>query len=369
MACLLRLGTISTYIQAMPRAHLILVASLLLACRRPMEDSSDSGDSPRGDSRDSWIDTSDGDADTDSDADTDTDTDADADTDTGPYSPDECEVVEASLGMAFIPNGSFVMGSSVSEPGHEPEENQIAVTLTHDFMIGTTEVTLGQFRACMGYEPKSDRPNKCSDFCPVETVTWYEAAYFTNMLSQAAGLPDCYKCTWEKRKGVKALGCESPPDPYFCEGYRLPTSAEWEYAARAGVQAAYVSGGNLADIGDINNCGDKIVLTNGTVLGDYSWYCGNNYTNPTEVRQLAPNSWGLYDVQGNVWEWTNDWSWPYEKDVIDPAGPTTGSVRIRRGGSFWSNADRMRLALHVELSPWIANYNIGFRVVRGTVPE
>jgi len=345
------------------RFVLLSVSLLSLGCRGSADRDSQV---PKDSSTDPWIPYDSGPGDSSPDGhDSQPDTDEPPDTD-GPAPEwfEDCSLVEKRLALVHIQSGVFFMGSSAMEPGHDPDEQQIAVTLTRDFRIGATEVTQGEWVACMGYEPKSDRPNKCSANCPVETVNWYEAAHFANRLSEVAGLENCYECAYGKRGHPAGIQCESAMSPYECDGYRLATSAEWEYAARAGRTAAYTAGGDLVDVGDLNNCGEEVVLDNGAILGDFAWYCGNNNANPVEVRQLEPNPWGLYDMQGNVWEWTNDLAWGYKGAVTDPVGADSGTDRIRRGGSFWSNPDRLRLALHVELAQWISNYNLGFRVAR-----
>ena len=173
----------------------------------------------------------------------------------------------------------------------------------------TTEVTQAQWLEVMGTAHEN---GDCAQ-CPVERVSWEEAASFVNKMSEDEGLPPCFG----ERGDV--IGGESV---YECSGYRLPTEAEWEYAARAGSTASRYG-----------------------ELDDVAWYYENSGDRAHPVGQKQPNAWGLYDIYGNVWEWTADWFGDYGGELrVDPTGPETGQRRISRGGSWDYCSKSMRAA-------------------------
>jgi formylglycine-generating enzyme required for sulfatase activity len=181
----------------------------------------------------------------------------------------------------------------------------------------------------------------CGGNCPVETVSWNEAVDYVNRLSDAAGLARCY----DANRAFAGLACQ---------GYRLPTEAEWEYAARAGTQTAYHTGVNTQ-----TNC------NNDPNLNLAGWYCGNaaNTTHPVGQKQV--NAWGLYDMHGNVWEWVQDWYWAYPAGAaVDPVGPAAGDFRVYRGGSWSLNARYARAAYRGRNVPGNRPYNVGVRPAR-----
>ncbi len=340
------------------------------------DSASDDDDSSDDDATDD--DATDDDA-TDDDADDDTgddDADDDADDDTG----DDDTTTE---GFAFIPAGTFTMGSPPDELGHASEETQHEVTLTNDFEIGIHETTQADFEDLMGWNPSFFGPNgpeeDCGDDCPVEFVSWFDAVAYANQLSISHGLAPCYvfsqvncedatnvaadymACMNNTQKGIDNAnwGLDGVSSVYDCEGFRLPTESEWEYAVRAGTTTAFYSGPmTQLDCSPIDSN-----------LNQIGWYCGNSNAGPEEVGQKQPNTWDLYDMSGNVWEWTWDWYALYAGDVTDPEGALTGLYRTIRGGSgsLTGKPRLSRSAYRMSASPNDRESDAGFRLVR-TLP-
>lgn len=230
------------------------------------------------------------------------------------------------LGMEFvlIPAGTFIMGSPLSEPGRDSDERRHKVTLTRSFYMQTTEVTQRQWQTVMGDNPSHFRD--CGETCPVEKVSWHDTQRFITRLNSMVG----------------------------ANTYRLPTEAEWEYAARSGSQTA-LSNGIIAETG----CG------NDANLDRIGWYCSNSDNKSHPVAQKQSNAWGLYDMHGNVWEWCDDWYGDYPSGpVTDPQGPESGLIRVNRGGSWWWFARFCRSANRIRYMPFDHAEDIGFRLVK-----
>ena len=198
----------------------------------------------------------------------------------------------------------------------------------------------------------------------IESVNWWEALFYANALSESEGLTACYVpsgCTGSAGSDLNCTGVtiqdgsgNAVTTPHQCEGYRLPTEAEWEYAARAGTTTALYSG-------DITVRGGPD--PNADAIG---WYNSNaNPYLPKAVRGKLPNAWGLYDMSGNVWEWTWDWMDDYPAGpVTNPTGPEQGLFRIIRGGGVGSSASDLRSAYRLNFEPDTRVYLIGFRLAR-----
>ena len=245
-------------------------------------------------------------------------------------------------GFVLLEAGSFMMGSPTGEPGRSEREVQHRVTLTRDLWMQAHEVTQGEWQALMGNNPS--RFSSCGADCPVEMVNWYEAASYANAVSRSEGLEECYELSGCQESPGNDMECSSvTPVDLSCEGYRLPTEAEWEYAARAGTTAA-------------RYCGESE-----SCVRDIAWYSENAGSQTHPVGEKRANAWGLYDMLGNVWEWTGDWYGDY------PMGPTAGTGRVARGGSWNSLARYARSAYRSGSGPGYRYVSFGFRLARSAL--
>jgi formylglycine-generating enzyme required for sulfatase activity len=275
--------------------------------------------------------------------------------------------------------GSFDMGSPSAEPGRDEDEAVHRVTLTRPFLMKRTEVTQGEWRALMTTAPSHF--TACGDECPAENVNWWEALAYCNAQSTQEGLKACYVLTGcEDRKPGEDMECASASfEGLDCAGYRLPTEAEWEYAARAGSPPLVKPGDPDAPwdrreiykpLNAVARSGANSQITYGGAVceggGDGGAYasCG-----PHPVASLAPNAWGFHDLRGNVWEWCWDWYAPYDPTAVtDPLGPATGSFRVFRGGAWRVEIRNSRAANRSGFARGFRAHSLGFRPVR-TIQE
>ena len=273
--------------------------------------------------------------------------------------------------MVVIRDGEFLMGSPLDEPGRSAEERLHRVRIPRTYAVATTEVTNDQFArlltavpdygarwrratvARFGDPPRFAQYSRTPD-SPQVGVSWYDAARYCNWLSELAGLP---KEEWVYPDSINPeRGLELPGNYLHRTGYRLPTEAEWEYAARAGTTSPW-------HFGDAQ---DR--------LPEYGWYDANTRRERiSPVAQLKPNQWGLFDMLGNVWEWTFDRRLPYPpgdgvtEDIEDGALHVSNDVaRTRRGGSFAYEWFTLRSAHRGDTTyfPNQTRDGVGFRVAR-----
>ncbi|MEM7585629.1 MAG: SUMF1/EgtB/PvdO family nonheme iron enzyme [Acidobacteriota bacterium] len=243
--------------------------------------------------------------------------------------------------MIPISAGRFLMGSPVEEEDRFDDETQHEVTLTQDFYLAESEVTQAQYQAVVGSNPSQD--TDCVGDCPVETVSWFDAVSYANGLSASEGLEACYQISGSEIQWSKGLACL---------GYRLPTEAEWEYAARAGTDFRFAGTDQLKEVCNYGNVRDNL------------FGCSDGFSRLAPVMQFQPNRFGLFDMTGNVDEWVWDWFDAYEASSTNPLGPLEGRDRVFRGGSFSGDPQSTRVAFRSRIEPSLRIPILGFRVAR-----
>jgi len=268
-------------------------------------------------------------------------------------------------GFVRIEPGTFEMGSPVGEPGRGADEGLHEVTLTYPFAIMTHEVTVGQFESVS--VGRSNPFRGCGPECPVINVSFMDAVEFANMRSQQDGFETCYRL-----EGAGANRTITMPDGLACRGYRLPTEAEWEYAARAGTTGAtwageiVETGRSVADptLAEIAVYGATSAATYSGAVDCSSWADGFERCGPAPVGSLEANPWGLYDMLGNVSEWVHDAWGPYPSEAVtDPVRDPAGRARTIRGGSWLDGAEDARAAAR-ESGAAVGRMHVGFRLAR-----
>ena len=226
--------------------------------------------------------------------------------------------------FALIPAGTFMMGSPNGESG-DRDETLHQVTISKPFYMQTTEVTQGQWQKVMGHNPS--RFNSCGNDCPVEQVSWNAVQEFIGKLN----------------------GMERT------DRYRLPTEAQWEYAARAGTTTPFNTGSSCLETDQANYDGSYPL--SGCSKGEYR-------QKTVRVGSFAPNPWGLYDMHGNVMEWVQDVKGDYlAASITDPEGPAWGTHRVIRGGSWDNLPSDCRSARRVNFVPGSRSSLQGFRLL------
>jgi len=263
---------------------------------------------------------------------------------------------------AFLPNFVFVQGGTFqmgSNSGDGYEQPVHSVTLS-PFYINKYQTTQAEWQTVMtgnnnGISPTPsyfpNNPNR-----PVERVSWYAAIVYCNRKSIQDGLTPCYAKsgdtdpnTWgavptSNNTAWNAITCN-----WSVNGYRLPTEAEWEYVARGGNQS------------------NNYTYSGSNIVGNVAWYYSNSSSQTHDVGTKAPNELGIYDMSGNVYEWCWDWyssSYYSSSPANNPTGPSSGSYRVLRGGSWNSNDYYCRVANRNYYSPGNSYYSLGLRVLR-----
>ena len=257
--------------------------------------------------------------------------------------------------MTIVHGSTFMMGARENEPVPEKDEFPRDVTIPRIFAIATHEVTKRQFQKFdPNYVPPDNAPE---DRCPITGVSWYQAARYCNWLSEQEGIPESEWCYRPNSKGEYVDDMTMSPEFLSKQGYRLPTDAEWEFASRAGVTKIWYFGDNPK------------------WLGKYAWY---EETSPIDAASeprsrptglLKPNRFGLFDVNGNTWEWTQDREDYFpDVDLEDSSLVLVGKVRrVRRGGGFPTRSTSVRPANRSCRVPEQQTANNGFRVARTIV--
>ena len=266
---------------------------------------------------------------------------------------------EGSRLGVLIPAGTFQMGSekgfNSNKPAHE-------VTITKSFYMGKYEVTQAEYEKYCSYGSSSPSSVKgYGEKYPAYYVSWYDALVYCNKRSMAEELTPCYSINSSTNPdawGTVPTDCDDAWDAVKCDwnanGYRLPTEAEWEYAARAGdntVDSLIYSG--TSDVSE---------------LGDYAWYYDNSNKITHEVGTKSPNAFGLYDMSGNVYEWC--WNWVTEvydegtEGGNDPTGAASGAERVNRGGNWDYDSGYCGVSYRGYNYPYSRDTLRGFRVVR-----
>ena len=266
-----------------------------------------------------------------------------------------CKTTPVNIPLVKVEGGSCIL-------------NDTEVTLS-SFWISPYEVTQEEFESLMTGNQNYILPNpswfsdnpaegEVQKRRPVEGVSWYDAIVYCNLLSIRNGLTPCYTikgssdpADWET---LVLNDWESVTCDFNADGYRLPTEAEWEYAARGG------------QTGITDGSWDNTYSGSGTI-DDVAWYCDNCGDKTHEVGKKQANALGLYDMSGNVYEWCWDWygsSSGYPSGTEDPAGPDTGRYRVRRGGGLVSFASDCTVSNRYSRSPYDRSGDFGFRLVR-----
>ena len=229
-----------------------------------------------------------------------------------PITPDEA-AQEILSSMVYVEGGTFDMGATSEQGGYaDVDESPVHQVTVSSFYMGETEVTQRQWKAIMGSNPSRYK----GDNRPVENVSWNNCQAFIQKLNQLTG-----------------------------RTFRLPTEAEWEYAARGGV----------------HHSGYKYAGSNS--VGGVAWYDGNSGSQTHDVKTKQPNALGLYDMSGNVSEWCSDWRGSYSSGAqTDPQGPSSGSSRVLRGGGWISGAGDCRVSYRSGSDPAFHNGSRGFRL-------
>jgi formylglycine-generating enzyme required for sulfatase activity len=247
--------------------------------------------------------------------------------------------------LRYIPAGTFTMGcvlgrDDVSGGCQASELPAHSVTLTSAFWMMEAEVTQAMWMA-LGLPNYAESQG---DGLPYETASWWDAVEAANAASLQDGLSACYALSGCQGAVGAGRYCASVTFDAACAGWRLPTEAEWEWAARGGEDAPYAGSSDPDAVG---------------------WYAGNSLLQTHEGCGKQRNGFGLCDMAGNVWEWVGDWGGAFGRAAaVDPVGPVSGTERMLRGGSFEGDASWVRTARRIGIDPVLSYRDVGVRLVR-----
>ena len=278
-----------------------------------------------------------------------------------PIAPIGPQGVVVPEGFVLIPAGTFQMGSKDGEDSNKPVHE---VTITKPFYMGKYEVTQAEYEVYCSYGSSSPSSSYGDgDNYPTYYVSWYDALVYCNKRSMAEGLTPCYSINdspnpedWGDVPTSSNGTWNSVECNWNANGYRLPTEAEWEYAARAGDNT--VDSLTYSGTSDVNE------------LEKYAWYYDNSDYTTHEVGKKEANVFGLYDMSGNVWEWCwNCFTSEYDENTeggSDPTGASAGSSRVSRGGGWNGSSDGCGVSYRDYYFPYHRLSSLGFRVVRAS---
>jgi formylglycine-generating enzyme required for sulfatase activity len=263
---------------------------------------------------------------------------------------DKGRKLEGVLGydMQLVTVSPFIMGSPQAERDRQSDEVLHEVLLTQDYFLGTYEVSQRIWTSIMGSNPSHFQ--RCGEDCPIESVSWCDTIIFANRISEREGFAKVYSLPYEFEEGMAEDQCGELSRMVMFDhsknGYRLPTEAEWEYAAQAGRDSLYSGSGDPNAVG---------------------WTLENSSIRLHTVGILRPNDWGFYDMSGNVWEYIWDWYAPYPEDSVlnyNYSGPKDGILRGIRGGSWGMSPDTARVSNRHYATPGYRIRDVGFRLAR-----
>ena len=283
-------------------------------------------------------------------------------------------------GFSLIPGGSFTMGRTSGDT--DSAAPSITVTVS-PFYMQQTETTKAQWDEVRtwalnnGYTDLSTGEGKASDH-PVQEVSWWDVVKWCNARSEKDGLTPVYTVS-EAVMRTGETGDPAPTPNWSANGYRLPTEAEWEKAARGGVSGKrFPWGTDTISHAQANYFGNSSYAYDESPITSYhpsytsDYLGGGPYTSP--VGSFGANGYGLYDMAGNVWEWCWDWyvgkHYTASNGTTDPRGPASsgGAYRVIRGGSWHNDAIYARCAMRFGITPGSSSSNFGFRPARSSVP-
>jgi formylglycine-generating enzyme required for sulfatase activity len=279
-------------------------------------------------------------------------------------------VEKSPEGFSLIPSGAFTMGRTSGDTDSDAPPVTVNVSA---FYMGKYEVTKAEWDEVRtwglsnGYTDLRTGGGKASNH-PVQTISWFDMVKWCNARSEKEGLTPVYTVSG----AVMKRGTTAPVANWSANGYRLPTEAEWEKAARGGVSGKrFPWGTDTISHSQANYYASTSYAydLSGTVNSYHPKHAGSSpYTSP--VGSFVANSYGLYDMAGNVWEWCWDWygESTYVSGATDPRGPASGANRVYRGGGWNGSASSCRVAARDIGYPPYAVSNIGFRIVRSSVP-